>query len=638
MLRGIHKVSANWLGKVVLSVIMGLLVVSFAVWGIGDIFRGFGLNSVAKVGHTEISNEQFRQFYNDRLQQLSRRVGRPITPDQARGLGLDRQLIGQLIAEIALDEKARSWRLGLADADIARLIKSDPNFRGPNGQFDPARFAMIIRQASFSEARYVDEQRRVLLRRQIAQTISGGLRVPSAMMSAINQYQNEKRSIDYVALGSAQAGDIPQPTPEALTKYFDERKVLFRAPEYRKLSLLSLAPADLAKWDAISDADAKAYYEQHNDSYGTPERRELHQMVFANADEAAAARERIAKGLSFPDLAKERGLKDSDTDVGMVAKSDIIDPAVAEAAFVLKPGEVSEPVKGAFGAVLLLVGKIETGTQKSFDEVAPQTKREIAESRAKSQIGGLRDKIEDDRAAGSTLAETAKKFGLKAVSIDAVDRSGRGSDGTPIANLPKTPDVVAAAFASNVGVDNDALQMPGGGYLWFDVTGVTPSHERTLDEVKDQVAARWHDDEVAKRLQAKADDILGKLKAGSALAQLAGETGVKVETVTGLQRGKPTEQAPAKLLQAVFVAAKGASGAAEGAKPDERVVFTVTDIADPKLDLAAPDSKKIEGSLQNSYADDIIGEYLARLETDFGVTLNQTALTQIIGGGTPGSQ
>src|SRR5450756_1907582 len=78
MLRGIHKASSNWLGKTVLSVIMGLLIVSFAVWGIGDIFRGFGLNSVAKIGNTEISIEQFRQYYTERLQQLSRQVGRPI--------------------------------------------------------------------------------------------------------------------------------------------------------------------------------------------------------------------------------------------------------------------------------------------------------------------------------------------------------------------------------------------------------------------------------------------------------------------------------------------------------------------------------------------------------------------------------
>ena len=116
MLRGIQKATANWLGRVVMGVILGLIAISFAIWGVGDIFRGFGQSTVAKVGSTEIRVEQFRQTYLDRLQQLSRRVGRPITPDQARAFGLDRQLLAQTIAETVLDERARTLGLALSDA------------------------------------------------------------------------------------------------------------------------------------------------------------------------------------------------------------------------------------------------------------------------------------------------------------------------------------------------------------------------------------------------------------------------------------------------------------------------------------------------------------------------------------------
>src|SRR5262249_58732286 len=115
-------------------------------------------------------------------------------------------------------------------------------------------------------------------------------------------------------------------------------------------------------------------------------------------------------------------------------------------------------------------------------------------------------------------AEIARKLGLKATTIEAVDRSGRGPDGNPVAGLPQTPDVVSAAFATDMGVDTEALQLPNGGYLYFDVTGVTPSRDRSLDEAKGQVAARWREDEIAKRLRAKGDDILGKLKAGTPVA------------------------------------------------------------------------------------------------------------------------
>ena len=631
MLRGIHKASSTWLGRGIMAVIMGGLVVSFAIWGIGDIFRGFGANSAIKIGGTEISTEQFRQFYSDRLQQISRQTGRPITPEQARALGIDRQILGQLVAETTLDEQAKALRLGISNADIASRITNDPNFRGLNGQFDRARFEEIIRQAGFTEARFVEEQRRVILRRQIALSVGGEFLVPATALTAINQYQNEKRAIEYLTLGTAQAGEIPAPTPEVLGKFFEERKVLFRAPEYRKITLLSMSPADLAKPGEVSDADTKNYFEQRKASYGTPERRELHQIVFAKPEEAQAASERISKGTSFADIAKERGLKDSDTDVGMVTKAGVIDPAVADAAFALKSGEVSAPIKGRFGTVLVQVGKIEPGSQKTYEEVAPQIKREIAESRARTAIGDLRDKFEDERAAGSTLAEAAKKLGLKSHTIDAVDRSGRGPDGKPIADLPKTPDAVAAAFASDVGVDNDPLQLPNGGYLWYDVTGITPARDRTLAEVKDKVETAWRDDEIAKRLKAKADDMVGKLKAGTALAQLATETGLKVVTANEMQRGKPGGFAPAKLVEAAFKTPKGVPASSEGDNETVRFVFRVTEVVDPPLDPIA--GKQLTTTLQNSYSDDVVGAYVTRLETEFGVTFNQQALNQVIGGG-----
>ena len=634
MLRGIHKATSTWIGKAVMAVIMGFLIISFAVWGIGDIFRGFGQNSVAKIGGTEISIEQFRQYYTEKLQELGQRLRRPVSIDQARALGLDRQLLGQLVAETTLNEQAKQLRLGLADQAIADRITSEPNFRGPDGKFSRSRFEQVIRNAGFNEARFVSEQRDVMLRRQIAQTVSGELPVPKTILEAANQYQNEKRAIEYIALTTAQAGEVPPPTPEELAKYFDERKVMFRAPEYRKITLLSLAPAEIAKPDAVPDAEAKTYYDARVTNYGTPEKRELRQIVFPKPEDAQAAHDKILKGMSFADLAKERGMKPSDTDVGLVAKTDVIDPAVAEAAFKLKPDEVSAPVKGTFGTVLLQVGKIEPGSQKTYEEVAPQIKRDIAENRAKTEIGNLRDKIEDERAAGSTLAEAARKLNLKSVTIDAVDRSGRAPDGKPVAALPKTPDVTAAAFTSDVGIDNDALQLPEGGYLYYDVTGITKSRERPLAEVKDVATTRWRDDEIAKRLKAKTDDMIGKLKTGTPLAQIAIEGGLKIETATDLQRGKPGGFVPAKVVEAVFKTAKGAAAASEGDNDTTRIVFVVTDVTAPAFDANAAAVKAMTTQLQNSYADDIIGQYIARIESDIGVTLNQSALNQVVGGGT----
>ncbi|MBS0245399.1 MAG: peptidyl-prolyl cis-trans isomerase [Proteobacteria bacterium] len=634
MLRGIHKASSTWVGKAIMGIVMGFLILSFAIWGIGDIFRGFGANSVAKVGGSEITLDQFRQYYTDKLQQLGQQLRRPISPDQARGLGLDQRFLGQLIAETSLDEEARKMRLGLSDKSIAERIMTDPNFKGLNGQFDRNRFEQLIRNAGFSEQRYVAEQRHVLLRRQIAQTVSGDLPVPQTMLDAVNHFQNERRSIEYIQLGAAQAGDIPQPTADELAKYFEARKVTFRAPEYRKVTLLALTPAEIAKPDKVSDADAKAYYDQRKDSFGAPEKREVRQIVFSKPEDAAAAHDRIAKGASFDDIVKERGLKPSDTDLGMVAKTEIIDPAVANAAFALKSGEVSAPIKGTFGTVLVTVGKIDAGSQKTFEEVAPQIKQQIAEQRARNDINDLRDKLEDERAAGSTLAEAAKKLNLKATVIDAVDRSGRGPDGKPIVSIPRSPDAISAVFTTDVGVDNEALQMPDGGYLYYDVTGITPSRDRTLDEVKDQVTQRWRNDEIAKRLKATADDMLAKIKSGTTLAQLATENNLKIETAFGLQRGRAAAGLPPAVSEAAFGTGKGETGVADSDNGDRRYLFRVTDVSVPPIDPQGASPEQLKANLQNSYADDIIGEYIAKVENDVGVSINQQAVNQVVGGST----
>lgn len=632
MLRGIRKASANWLGKAVMGSVMGLLIVSFAIWGIGDIFRGFGRSSLAKIGKTEIGIEQFRQIYNERLQAIGRQIGRPVSPDQARALGFDQQLLGQLIAETALDERARQLGLGLSDAEIAKRITEDPNFRSFTGQFDRGRFEQIIRAAGYNEGRYVAEQRRVSLRRQLAEAVGGELAPPKTMAELLNRYEGEQRGIEYVVLDRSKAGEIPQPTPEMLAQYFEGRKALFRAPEHRKVSLIVLSTADALPWVAVSDEEVKAKYDERRSRYVTPERREVQQIVFPKAEEARAAAERVAGGLSFAALAAERGLKETDIDLGSVTRSGIVDRAVADAAFALKEGEVSQPVEGRFGTALVRVAKIEPEHVRGFEEVAPELKAELATERARAEIQARHDKIEDERAGGAQLPEVAQKLGLNPLAIEAVDRSGRDPEGAGVF-LPSGVDLLSNIFASDVGVENDPVQLPGGGYVWYEVAGVTPSRERSLAEVKDRVEARWRDDQIAERLGAKAKELVEKLKAGTAMTDVATAEGLKVETAAGLKRGKPPEQISANLLEEVFRSAKGAPAASEGKDATERVVFRVTDISVPSLDPASADAKRIGDDLKRALSDDIMGQYILRLQNDLGVTINQGALRQAIGGG-----
>jgi peptidyl-prolyl cis-trans isomerase D len=613
-----------------MAVVMGVLIVSFGIWGIADIFRGFGQSTLAKVGGTEISTEQFRQIYTDRLQQIGRQYGRPLTPDQARAFGFDRQVLQQTIAEAALDEEARRMRLGQSQDETMRAIYSDPNFKGLNGQFDPQRFQSVIRQFGYTEQRYLAEQRRVGLRRQIAGTIGAGIEPPKTLIEALVRYQNEQRSIEYIKLDAAQAGTVDPPSPEALAAYFEDHKAQFRAPEYRKIAFVVVTPEDIGKWTEVSDEDAKKIFEQRRDQLGTPEKREVSQIVFPNVEEATAARARLTSNTSFDDLAKERNLNLSDVDLGMVAKSAILDPAVADAAFSLPSGEVSQPVQGRFGVALVKVGKIEPGTTPTYESMAGEIKKQIATERAREKVADLHNKMEDERGGGANLVEAAQKLGLAAVTIDAVDRSGRMPNGQPVANIPTGLDVVSQAFGSDVGVDNEPIQFRGG-YVWYDVLGVTPSRERSLDEVRSQVEAKWREDQVATKLREKATEIVKKVEAGGKLADEASALGVKLETADKFRRDAALPGLPESVVSAAFRTVKDGVGQATGTDGGERIVFRVTDIIVPPVDLASEEVKKLKEALQRGLTDEQVAQYVNKIENDIGTTINQDAFAQVTG-------
>jgi peptidyl-prolyl cis-trans isomerase D len=633
MLRGIQNATRNWLGRLITGILLGLIAVSFAVWGIGDIFKGFGTSTVAKVGSTEIGVERFRQSYNEQMQRLIRQVGKPIPSDQVRALGLHRQLLGQMIAEAALDENIRQLGLNVPDELVAQRIRNDPSFRGITGQFDRNRFNAILRELGYTEARYVAERRRQILQQEIIRSLTGELKAPEIAIDVQNRFVNELRALDYIVLGPDQAGEIADPTPEQVAKFYDERKALFRAPEFRKVDVVTLSADALTKSIAISDEEARKAYDANRATYVTPERREVHQIVFSNEADAREALEKIRQpGMTFSQFASSSERKGSEINLGLVPRTQILDPAVAEAAFALQPDATSEPVKGRFGTILVHVGKVEPETVRPFEEVAADLKRDLAVERARREVRALYDKLEDERGAGGTLAELAKKVGLSVQTIDAVDRSGRGPDGKPISQLPDTANLFSAIFNAEVGTENDPVQLAkGDGYLWFEVVSTTPSRERPLDEVRDRVIERWRNDQVAARLKERAKEAAEKLKSSN-MSDVAAAMGTKPQFIVALRRDRTQGDFPANALDAVFQTPKDGVGTAQGAGANEWVVFRISGVSVPALDPNSADAKRIRDGLANLLTEDVVAQYLTNLQSSLGATINEAALNQVVGG------
>ena len=237
--------------------------------------------------------------------------------------------------------------------------------------------------------------------------------------------------------------------------------------------------------------------------------------------------------------------------------------------------------------------------------------------------------MEDERAGGASVTEAAQKLKLAVTTVDAVDRSGRQPNGQPVASIPQGLNVVTQAFNSDVGVDNDPISFQGG-YVWYDVLGVTPSHDRKLDEVKDQVEAKWREDQIDERLKAKGSEIVKKLEAGGKLADAAAAAGVPVETAANFKREDTPAGVPPTVVSATFKTPKDGAGQTAGGV-NQWIVFRVTNITVPPTDFASDDIKKLRDSLQRALEDEQITEYVSKLETNIGTSINESAFAQVTG-------
>ncbi|BCP53241.1 peptidylprolyl isomerase [Kaistia sp. 32K] len=625
MLNTMRKYAAGWVAQILL----GLLVLSFAVWGIADVFTGVGNHSVARVGSTDISTVNFDRAYRRELQAMSQRLGQQVTPDQAKMLGIPNQVLGRLVTEAALDDQANSLHIGVSKDMLIREIADDPAFKGAGGTFDRNYFVSLLRNNGMTEDAYVVQRRAEEKRQQIAESISGGATAPNAFSKALHEYQTEQRDIRFIVLPSSVVGEIPAPNADELTAYYNDNKAEWRAPEARTISFIKLGAAEVARPEDVSDEDAKKAYEAEKASFSTPETRHVFQVVFADESTAQAAADRLKAGEDFNAVLESTGKKLADVDLGVLTRDKLIDPAVAEAAFSLAPNGTSDVVKGSFGPVVVRVTDVVPESVKPFDEVKGELKKTLALGNARSDVNVLRDSIEDARAGGASFEEIAANNKLTVKKI-TVDQQGKDPQGNAVADIPAQAELLKAAFESDIGIDNSAVPTEDG-YVWYAIADINPSHDRPLDEVREKVIEAWKKQSTADKLLAKAKDAQDRLGKGETLDAIASSLGLTVATRDKQTRAsQPGEGLSVEALKAAFAGPKGSSDVAPGAQDGEQIVLQVADVVETPYTPAKDDSNPLTQQLADSMQNDLLQQYVSELQRQLGATVNQTALQQII--------
>jgi peptidyl-prolyl cis-trans isomerase D len=630
MLESIRNAAQGVVGKAIMTVVMGLIIVSFVIWGVGDMLRGFTSSTVATVGSEKISEQDFRYAYQRTLQQYQRRLRQPFTNEQARAIGLDREVLQRLLSEAAIDDETRKLGLNVSDEALRAMIVSNPNFQSKSGAFDPQLFASALRDNDMNERMFVQDLRKSALRQFIVAALTAGIAAPKAAVKAEADTQGQTRAIDYFILPASAAGTLPAPSDEALKSFFNDRKAMYRAPEYRAMDVVSLEPQTLANPAEVSDADAQAAYDRvagKDPRYGSPEKRDLQQILFPNDADADAAAAKIKGGASFDHIVKERNLKPEDVDIGQTAKDAIIDKDEADAVFALPQGGVSGVLKSQFGPVIVRVKGVTPSSIKPYAEVADDIKRQVSASRAGDKIQAVHDKIEDARVSGKPLPEAAKEAGLTTQTIPAVNARGLDPSGNPV-NLPDKADLLRAAFASDVGLDEAPLQTKDNGFVWFSIAKVEPSHDRTFEEAKPEVEAQWRADQVDKALAAKADDLVKQLRSGGTIADLAKSVGAETKSASDIHRDD--KSLPEPVVAAVF--REPADGAGSAAAPGGRAIFKITADKTPPVDFADLRVKGMAEGLDKSARDNLLQQYVEALRRTLGVAVHQDALKSAEGG------
>jgi peptidyl-prolyl cis-trans isomerase D len=612
-------------GSYVVKILFALLILTFGVWGIGDIFRNRGNDTaVATVGDHSIRAEEFQTALRRALEQLSARFGSAIDLQQAKQLGLVDQTLAQLIDRSLIDQEVARLRLDISDDQIRNIITANPSFKGSDARFDRSLFGAVLAANNLTEDQYVALLRRDIPRNDLLHAVTAGAAAPQPVVDLLYRYRNEKRAADIVALPTTGVADVGQPSEDELKAFYDKHPDLFRAPEYRGFTVVGLDPADIAKDIEIPEARLKEEYDQRQDELQIPERRDVEQILASSEEKAKEAEAALAAGKDWREVATTIAGQDADTiDLGLMRREEM-PSALGEVAFELPLNKPSDPVKTPLGWHILRVVKIEPPITQTFDEAKPKLEAELARQEAVDRIYRVASKADDALAGGATLGDVAEKFGLKTTTIEAVDPGGRDPQDKPVSLPVSAGDVLKLAFATQEGQTSRVTETQDGAIFALHMDKIIPSAVKPLDEVKDKVVAAGQADRRRETAAKQAEELAAAVTPETRLAAVAATKGLKATTSPPFTRHPENDSAvPPVLVGKLFAAKPG--DVVTASDPTGSYVAQLDEVQRPE-EVSQTATAGLSRELDNAQQVDLAEEFTRALRARFPVEIHREAL------------
>jgi peptidyl-prolyl cis-trans isomerase D len=539
----------------VATVLIALLLVSFAVWGVRDVFSHPGAkDAVIQAGSRSINSARFKSMFDRYRKSLeAQNQGQPISVAEAVSAGLDTRILD----EVATDESLSAYltRIGLRPSDelTVEVLRKQPRFFDPvSGRFDKKAYAAFLQENGVSAEEVEGELRDQAAQQHYITGMAAGTGAPRAYAALQAVYLAERRSFDYLALPPQSVGEPIKPTDADVQKFIDENAARLTRPETRTVSLVRFSAAQVAPTVTADPDKVKKRFEFEKDSLSTPEKRSIVQIPLANPGQAADVIARLKKGEAPAAVAKAVGAQPIlYTDAPKVG---VPDRKIAEAAFAMAQGEVKGPVAGDLGQAVLQVTAVAPGHAATLEEVRAKIEAEVKKQAASDKVYDLVQKYEDARNGGQTLIAAAKTVGVTVTQMPPFTAKGLMPNGQP---LPAPQKLIQTAFALAPGADSDTLQAGPGEYYAIHLDAVTPPAKLTVDEVRVPVSRQLILQDLLKRLSAKADAAAERIRKGEPLAQVAQSLGASVGRGVDVQRSQAGKSFSDELLGRVFTAKTG---------------------------------------------------------------------------------
>ena len=567
------------LGSFFATLLLGLLIASFAVWGIGDIFGQGRGRVVAEVGSTPIEAQAYYAEFQRTFNRLQQQADQAIDREQAIQFGLHIRVLSQMVDKALLDHKARELGLRASDAQIREKIREIGAFSGPAGEFNLAIYEQLLRSNGYTIPEFEALVARDIARAQLIDAAVSATPVPEPLSEALFRYRYETRRGDIVTVPASAITLETEPGDDELRPIYENNQSAFRTPEYRAVTSLFLDPARMADPNAIDDEALRQAYEQRESEFNEPERRTVLLLTLDTAGESGirSAYERIDGAESFEAVATDlTGLSVEDLTLGDKSRSALRDtygPSIAEAVFAVGEGGVTQPLQSAFGWHVFKVSEVKPGVSRSFEEVKAQLAQELAADRARDRVYDLSIEVEDRLAQGESLEAVAADLSLPLSAADQISQEGLGPDGKLVATQPSLIPVLDTAFELLPSDDPELIDYADGGYAFVRIDGITQPEVKPFEAVRGQVEDRWRAQERQRLAGLKAEELLERLRAGAEPQSLADDSGgdyIAPEPVTRQERGG--EVMSRQIAELMFSLDEGASDIAPASTGDGYVI------------------------------------------------------------------